>query len=308
MATAHEEFAATAKVADGALATARAERDVAVAQADSLTLELEQQQTARKEAEALAADRERLHLEVETEQGDALARLDDLSRELGVLRADREVLVERADAMTERTEHLELELTAARTRADDLEATRSEDRRVAEQAIGALRVKTEAATARSAQVQSEMQELRSRHGDERDRFARDLNAAQARADEEERTRLSDDLVAAQIRADDVERELATARAHTAELERERDAARSRADTAERTVQAPARAKATVPSEPSRSPAPRRRAPATPPAPVLEPEPVSAPAAEVTPTPEPPRPPSELRRAVFASLTELAGDG
>ena len=263
LATAHEEFAGAAKVADGALATARAERDVAVAQADSLTLELEQQQTARKEAEALAADRERLHLEVETEQGDALARLDDLSRELGVLRADREVLVERADAMTERTEHLELELTAARTRADDLEATRSEDRRVAEQAIGALRVKTDAATARSAQVESEMQELRSRHGDERDRFARDLDAAPACVDEEERT----------VQAP-----------------------------------APARAKATVPSEPSRSPATRRRAPATPYAPVLEPEPVSACAAEVTPTPEPPRPPSELRRAVFASLTELAGDG
>ena len=325
LATAQEESGAAAVVADAALGTARAERDVAVAQADSLTLELEQRQAALQRAESAAADHERLHLEVETEHADALVRLDELSRELGVLRADREVLVGRTEAMAEQTEQLQLELAAARVRAEELEATRSEDRRVAEQAIGALRVKTETATARAAQVESEMQELRSRHGDERDRFARDLDAAQARADEEERQRLADDLAATQTRVTDVERELNTVRADAATLEREltsaradatqlgreRDAARSRADDVERALE---RAASTVPETPA-PPKPRAasspRRPAAPspnpeatPATTPEPEPVVA----VTPPAAPARPPSELRRAVFASLTELAGDG
>lgn len=326
LATALEESGTAAAVADAALGTARAERDVAVAQADSLTLELEQQQAARQRAEGVAAEHERLHLEVETEHGDALTRLDELSRELGVLRADREVLVEWTEGMAEQTEHLQLELAAARVRADDLEAIRSEDRRVAEQAVGALRAKTETATARASQVESEMQELRSRHGDERDRFARDLDAAQARADEEERQRLADDLAAAQVRVADVEREmdtvrvdvatlerkLNTVRVDAAELERERDAARRRTEDVERALE---QAASTVPEAPARPEPPR---PASPPSrvpaasPTPEPEPTSEAAPEpvvtVAPPAEPPRPPSELRRAVFASLTELAGDG
>ena len=271
-----------------------------------------------------AADHERVHLEVEPEHADALARLDALSHELGALRADREVLVERTEVMAEQTEHLQLELAAARVRAEELEATRSEDRRVAEQAIGALRIKTETATARSGQVESEMQELRSRHGDERDRFARDLDAAQARADEEERRRLADDLAATQNRVTDVERELNTVRADAAtlereltsvradaaELERERDAARSRADDVERALEhaASTSTETPAPSKPRPTSAPRRASAPSPnptpaPSPLPEPEPVVA----VAP-PTAPRPPSELRRAVFASLTELAGDG
>lgn len=296
-----------AAVADAALGTARAERDVAVAQADSLTLELEQQQAARERAEGVAAEHERMHLEVETDHGDALARLDELSRELGVLRADREVLVERTEVMAEQTEQLQLELAAARVRAEDLEVTRSKDRRVAEQAIDALRAKTETATARAAQVESEMQELRSRHGDERDRFARDLDAAQARADEEERQRLAEDLAAAQVRVADVEHELNTVRVDAAELGRERDAARRRAEEVERALE---QAASTVPEAPARPDPPRPASPPRASAPSPTPEPTSEPEPEVTVVPpaEPVRPPSELRRAVFASLTELAGDG
>ncbi len=226
---AHDDAGQAMVVAEAALGTARAERDVAVAQADSLTLELAQLRTALEALDAQMAEREREMLTMDTEHHDALTRLDELGRELVHLRTDRDQLVARSDDVVARCEHLELELDVARVRADELEATRSADRRAAEQVIEVLRIKAESATARAIAVESELHDARL--------------VAQARPIE---------LVVPEL------------------------------VVPERVVPEP-----------------------------VVPEPVEAsadPLAAEHPDDDAPRAPSELRRAVFASLTELAGDG
>ncbi|MEP6626071.1 MAG: hypothetical protein ABJC79_16605, partial [Acidimicrobiia bacterium] len=121
-----------AAVATGksSLTTARAERDVAVAQADSLTLELAQRNHDVETAESRIAEFEQEQVSVDAERGDLSQRLEDLTRELASVRDDRDQLIRdglgRADALNQ----LEVELGTVRTRAEELENKRAEDRAV----------------------------------------------------------------------------------------------------------------------------------------------------------------------------------
>ena len=268
-------------VLNAALMTARAERDVAVAQADSLTLELAQRGTEVETAQAHIAELD-VELEaVQADHADVLGRLDDLGRELNDVREDRRGMSEQTADWVDQCETLTDELAASRSRADDLERQRSEDRRAAERSIEDLRSKADSAAARVVIADDRLIDLRSRHADELERMAGELDAARRRVDV-----VDVDLTRHREREQDIHRALAMAESRVAELERLVDEATGMAPRS-----APPRSAHRAP-ERAATPAEAR-----PPTPTATPEP--APEAH---------PPSELRRAVFASLTELAGDG
>ena len=245
--------------AEQALATARAERDVAVAQADSLTLEVAQLHGQHESAAARIAELDEVVSAVDAEHDDVVARLDDLLRELGTTRDERDVLRTGEAEMAGEIESIMSALADANARAVELETTRSEDRRLAEQAIASLRTKTESAAARAVVADDAMTALRARELE----LTAALDAARAEA-------------AASAAAATMEREPEPEPQPEPEPEVGLDPA-------------PERAAAPMPDP--------RREPAS--------EPV---AARVGASDPEPRRPSELRRAVFASLTELAGDG
>ena len=168
---------------------------------------------------------------------------------------------------------------------------RADDRRIAEQALAGLRTKAETATGRIRVVEEEMAALRGRHAMELERMSAELEHARAH-----------------VNAVDVE--LTDRREREDDLRRALSAAEHQRAAAAASVATPAPTPAPVPA-PAESTARRRpRARPAEPAPVTARVPVSvgAPskAAEPSERPRTP-PPSDLRRAVFASLTELAGD-
>lgn len=262
-------------VTEAALATARAERDVAVAQADSLTLELGQRNSDVERAEARIADLDRELTNFDTDHRDALQRLEDLGRELGTVREERDRLIESDHELAQRCEAAAAELALVQARADELETTRSDDRNLAEKAIEGLRTKTDSASARAVMMEEEVAEMRARHTDELERMSRELGAARARVEAAD-----GELAGRRAREDELHRALAVAEARCIELQRA-VGERPIVDIAEITEIAAA----------------IERAPEA--AGVAD---AASEASSVT------RPPSDLRRAVFASLTELAGDG
>ena len=66
-----------------------------------------------------------------------------------------------------------------RTRVDELEGVRADDRRIAEQALAGLRTKAETATGRIRVVEEEMAALRGRHAMELERMSAELERARA---------------------------------------------------------------------------------------------------------------------------------
>ena len=256
-------------VTEAALGTARAERDVAVAQADSLTLELGQRNSDVERAEARIADCEREVSTIDTDHRDALQRLEDLGRELVALRNARDDLVANRAELDDRFETIKVELTSVRARADELENNRSDDRNIAEKAIEGFRTKSDSASARAVMMEEELGEMRARHTNEMERMVRSLGAAEARCIE-------------------LERSLAAPRPGPI------------VDTDVRSGDAP-RPVTPVVTQPVA---------AADPVPVVEEveAPVPVGAGVGARSSDAPRAPSDLRRAVFASLTELAGDG
>jgi len=156
---------------------------------------------------------------------------------------------------------------------------RADDRQLAEQALSALRTKAETATGRIRVVEEEMAALRTRHAMELERISSELDTARARVDA-----VDVELSERREREEDLRHALAAAEARAVEAGSVRPTPAPPMESAERRRPA-VRAPETAPT-----PAPKERVPVS----------VGA-SAERTP------PPSDLRRAVFASLTELAGD-
>ncbi len=255
-----------------ALATARAERDVAVAQADSLTLELGQRAGDIADAEARREQLEGELSVVGADHGDVVQRLDDLTTELTGLRAERDELIAARSALADRCEVIDGELGATRVRAEELEATRSADRQLAEKAIAGLRAKAEAAAAAQVFAEEAVGEQRTRHASEMERMTAELESARQQVDV-----VDIELSRRREREEDLRRALAAA---------DRDRAALAEQLAAATAAEFARSTATD------QPRPGGVRP--------DPEPVVSVSSSA-------RPPSDLRRAVFASLTELAGD-
>ena len=177
------------------------------------------------------------------------------------------------------------ELAALQARADELETNRSTDRHVAEQAIEGFRTKTDSASARAVMMEEELAEMRARHTEELERASRELGAARARVEAAD-----GELASRRAREDELHRALTVAEARCLELQRtvgERPIVeRPIVDIAEI-----AAANDPVPDVVSGT----DRA-------------VPVGIGGAGHDEDRPRPPSDLRRAVFASLTELAGDG
>ena len=225
--------------------------------------------------------------------------LDGAQAELAVARDESHALHTELDVAQAARDVLHTELGDARARVDELEGTRADDRRIAEQALAGLRTKAETATGRIRVVEEEMAALRGRHAGEIERMSTELEHARARVDA-----VDVELTERREREDDLRRALRDAehRAASAGSARPPSAA---ADTV------PAPPPASSPHPPAESVARRRPA-------VRRPEPKPGPGPERVPvavgggsdrasgSPHA-SPPSELRRAVFASLTELAGD-
>jgi|GEM_PF-5817278 hypothetical protein len=284
-------------VAEAALATARAERDVAVAQADSLTLELGQRNSDVERAEARIADLDRELTNFDTDHRDALQRLEDLGRELGSVREERDRLIESDHELAARCAATVSELGLVQARADELETTRSDDRNVAEKAIEGLRTKTDSASARAVMMEEEIAGMRARHTDELERMSRELGAARSRVEAAD-----GELAGRRAREDELHRALAVAEARCIELQRV-VGERPIVDIAE--IAAADERVPEVAGVGERAPESSQVTPAPPDRPVS----VGAAAGDGDGDDvDRPRPPSDLRRAVFASLTELAGDG
>lgn len=282
-------------LSEEALATARAERDVAVAQADSLTLELGQRATEIASAEARLGQLEQELTNVGADHGDVVSRLDDLATELTALRAERDELLDARSALADRCEMIDAEMDATRQRAEELESTRSADRRLAEKAIDSLRAKAESTAASLALAEEEVGTQRARHSAEMERMTAELEAARQQVDV-----VDIELSRRREREEDLRRALTVA-------EKERSAIAEQLAAAIATPAVTAAPAAEVPASKRNRDAGVRTAPRPSVPAGAPPERVPAEAAVRAEDSTADRPPSELRRAVFASLTELAGD-
>ena len=276
----------TTAVADleSAVSTARAERDVAVAKADSLALEVGQLHDVLASEAARTSDLETAVAQSELEHEQLRTRLQGLSGDAKEMAAARDAWTAREAELMARIELGDVEVAAAQARVDDLEAVRSDDRRATEVAVAGLREKAESAGANIVLLEEQIAIARGRHTAEIERLSAELDSARRRVDEmdyqvtdrrDQEQAVRNSLRMAEARVDELERLLRAA------SEPRQSSSTSRAPELEPTPE---------PVEASR------------PAPAPVGVSVGAPS-----RPDPSERPSDLRRAVFASLTELAGD-
>ena len=287
---------------EGELAVLRAEHKDAVAECDARAAALEAAGEAGSVSEAALAT-------ARAERDVAVAQADSLTLELGQRNSDVERVEARVADLDRELANLDTDHRDALQRLDDLGrelATVREERDQLVDSDRELAQRCEATVAELASLQARADELETNRSTDRhtaeqaiEGFRTKTDSASARAvmieeelaemrtrHTEELERVSRELGAARARVEAADGELASRRARENELHRALTSAEARCIELQRTVdERPIVDIAEIGGAND-----------------LQPE-VGAVSVDVGP-----RPPSDLRRAVFASLTELAGDG